>query len=78
MGLTKLPTLTFWWISQLGMLPGTIVFVLAGASAPSLKEIAERGLASLLDWRLVGALALLGILPLVIRWVLRRRLPASH
>lgn len=72
MGLTPLPTWTFWWISQLGMLPGTIVYVLAGASAPSLKHIADRGIASLLDWKLAGALVLLGLLPLVLRWVLRR------
>src|SRR5204863_7676397 len=45
MGLTRLPTLTFWWVSQLGMLPGTIVYVLAGASAPSLTQIADHGLA---------------------------------
>jgi uncharacterized membrane protein YdjX (TVP38/TMEM64 family) len=73
MGLTRLPTHTFWWVSQLGMLPGTIVFVLAGASAPSVKEISDRGISSLLDWRLVAALVLLGMLPLVIRWALRRK-----
>jgi len=79
MGLTRLRTRTFWWVSQLGMLPGTMVFVLAGASAPSLKEVATRGISSLLDWRLVGALALLGMLPLVIRWALRsRRIRADH
>jgi len=80
MGLTKLPARTFWWVSQLGMLPGTIVFVLAGASAPSLKAIADKGLGSLLDWRLAAALALLGVLPLVIRWMARAagwRLPAT-
>ena len=72
MGLTPLRTPTFWWVSQLGMLPGTIVYVLAGASVPSLKQIEERGMASLLDWKLAAALVLLGLLPLVLRWVLRR------
>lgn len=71
MGLTKLRAGTFWWVSQVGMLPGTVVFVLAGASAPSLQQIADRGIASLLDWRLVAALALLGATPLLIRWTLR-------
>jgi uncharacterized membrane protein YdjX (TVP38/TMEM64 family) len=70
MGLTKLPTRTFWWVSQLGMLPGTCVFVLAGASAPSLKEIAERGLASILDWKLIAALVLLGVVPLALKKLL--------
>lgn len=30
MGLTRIKTRTFFWVSQLGMLPGTIVFVNAG------------------------------------------------
>src|SRR5262245_2423425 len=28
MGLTRLPIRTFWWVSQVGMLPGTVVYVL--------------------------------------------------
>ncbi len=59
MGLTRMRVRTYWWVSQLGMLPATIVFVLAGASAPSLKTVAAKGLASLLDWRLAAALILL-------------------
>lgn len=31
MGLTKMPLLTFYWVSQLGMLAGTLVFVNAGS-----------------------------------------------
>ena len=54
------------------MLPGTIVFVLAGASAPRLKTMAERGLGSILDWRLFAALVLLGVLPLAIKWAAGR------
>jgi uncharacterized membrane protein YdjX (TVP38/TMEM64 family) len=68
MGLTKIRVGTYWWVSQLGMLPGTIVFVFAGASAPSLKTVANRGLASLLDGRLITALVLLAVLPLAIKW----------
>jgi len=70
MGLTKLPARTFWWVSQVGMLPGTIVFVLAGSSVKRLSEIQERGLSSILDWRLATALVLLGVLPLAIKRVL--------
>ena len=69
-GLTKLRTTTFWWVSQLGMLPGTIVFVLAGSSVKSLREIEQRGLSSLLDWKLITALILLGIVPLAIKKLL--------
>jgi uncharacterized membrane protein YdjX (TVP38/TMEM64 family) len=77
MGLTRIRVWTFWWVSQLGMLPGTIVFVFAGSSVPSLKTVAERGLGSVVDWRLFAALALLSLAPLVIKriigWADRRR-----
>ncbi|MEX2173614.1 MAG: TVP38/TMEM64 family protein [Pirellulaceae bacterium] len=76
MGLTRIRTRTFWWVSQLGMLPGTCVFVLAGASAPSLTKVAESGLSSLLDWKLIAALVLLGIVPLAIKKLLSR--PYAH
>lgn len=72
MGLTRIRVWTFWWVSQLGMLPATVVFVLAGASAPSLKTVADRGLSSVLDWRLATALALLGVLPLAVKWAMGR------
>jgi uncharacterized membrane protein YdjX (TVP38/TMEM64 family) len=72
MGLTTIRTRTFWWVSQLGMLPGTCVFILAGATAPSLKTIADEGIASILDWKLIAALMLLGALPLAIKWMVSR------
>ncbi|MFN7888018.1 MAG: TVP38/TMEM64 family protein, partial [Betaproteobacteria bacterium] len=37
MGLTKLRTLTFYWVSQLGMLAGTAVFVYAGTQLGQFK-----------------------------------------
>src|SRR5688572_4976568 len=72
MGLTKLRTVTFWWVSQVGMLPGTCLFVLAGANAPTLKKVAADGLSSILDWPLIAALILLGVLPLALKWLLQR------
>jgi len=76
MGLTPIGAVTFWWVSQLGMLPGTLVYVYAGSSAPSLQALAEEGIRSVFSrgqWvRLLVALALLGLFPLVIRWTLRR------
>lgn len=77
MGLTRLRTSTFWWVSQLGMLPATVVFVLAGSSVGSLREVQERGLSSLLDWRLGLALTLLGVLPLATRKVLSLARPRA-
>jgi uncharacterized membrane protein YdjX (TVP38/TMEM64 family) len=39
MGLTSIGVGTFWWVSQVGMLPGTAIYVYAGASIPDLQQI---------------------------------------
>lgn len=60
MGLTTLRTWTFYWVSQLGMLAGTAVYVNAGtqlADIRSLQDVASPGL--------LGALVLLGVFPLL-------------
>jgi uncharacterized membrane protein YdjX (TVP38/TMEM64 family) len=77
MGLTLLPTRTFWWVSQLGMLPGTMVYVYAGSRVPSLGQLAEQGISSILTPSQLGqlafAFALLGAFPLIIKHLLGRR-----
>jgi len=70
MGLTRIRVITFWWISQLGMLPGTIAYVYAGSTVPSLQELAEEGVGKVLSWQLLLAFAILGVLPLVIKRVM--------
>lgn len=60
MGLTPIKTLTYYWVSQLGMLAGTIVFVYAGTQLGQFK----------LSWQLALALVLLGIFPLVAKKIL--------
>ena len=60
MGLTPIRTRTFYWVSQLGMLAGTIVYVNAGtqiAGIDSLKGILSPGL--------LISFAALGVFPLV-------------
>jgi hypothetical protein len=60
MGLTPLRTATFYWVSQVGMLAGTVVYVYAGtqlAGISSLKGILSPGL--------LGAFVLLGIFPFI-------------
>ena len=66
MGLTKMPVRTYWWVSQLGMLPGTCVYVFMG-SRFSLTVIAEKGAAGFFRWDVFLALALLGLFPLVVK-----------
>ena len=65
MGLTRLPARTFWWVSQLGMLPGTLVYVNAGRELGQLDS-----LAGILSPGLLGAFILLGIFPLIARRLL--------
>ena len=67
MGLTKIRAVTFWWVSQLGMLPGTAAYVYAGSTVPSLKQLAEGGVGKVVSWQLLLAFAILGLLPLMIK-----------
>ncbi|MFM2093024.1 MAG: family inner membrane protein YdjZ [Planctomycetota bacterium] len=71
MGLTGMRLRTFWLVSQLGMLPGTIVYLLAGSSVASLAELARLGPQSLLTPRLIVALTLLGLFPFVVKQLAR-------
>ncbi|MCH7727544.1 MAG: VTT domain-containing protein [Planctomycetes bacterium] len=72
MGLTKLRIRTFWWVSQLGMLPGTCIYVYAGSRFPQGDELADKGMASILKPEIIIAFVLLGVFPLVIRRLVTR------
>jgi len=60
MGLTKMKALTFWWVSQIGMLAGTIVYVNAGTQLAKIDSPM-----GILSPGLIGSFVLLGIFPLV-------------
>lgn len=64
MGLTTIRALTFWWVSQLGMLPGAAAYVYAGSTVPSLQTLADKGLLQIVSWQLLLAFTILGLLPL--------------
>jgi pyruvate/2-oxoglutarate dehydrogenase complex dihydrolipoamide dehydrogenase (E3) component/uncharacterized membrane protein YdjX (TVP38/TMEM64 family) len=64
MGLTRLKTWTFVWVSQLGMLIGTIVYVNAGTQLARLDS--TKGL---LSPALIGSLLLLALLPFFLKGV---------
>jgi uncharacterized membrane protein YdjX (TVP38/TMEM64 family) len=72
MGLTPIRTWTFWWVSQLGMLPATSIYVWTGANLPSLERLAQDGAAGLVDWKLLAALAALGLFPWIVGAIVRR------
>jgi pyruvate/2-oxoglutarate dehydrogenase complex dihydrolipoamide dehydrogenase (E3) component/uncharacterized membrane protein YdjX (TVP38/TMEM64 family) len=62
MGLTKIRAFTFYWVSQLGMLALTTVYVNAGTELANLHSLS--GIASP---ALLGSLALAGIAPLLLK-----------
>ncbi len=65
MGLTKMSLFTFFWVSQIGMLAGTIVFVNAG------KELAKiDSLSGILSPKLLLSFVLLGIFPIAVKKIL--------
>ena len=60
MGLTAMRAVTFYWVSQLGMLAGTLVFVNAGTQLAQITS-----LAGILSPGLVASFVLLGVFPLI-------------
>lgn len=78
MGLTPLPARTFWWVSQLGMLPGTAVYVYAGSNVPDLTTLADKGVGGILSPQLMVAFVLLGVMPLFLRKLVTWLRPAAR
>ncbi|GAB6067332.1 bifunctional TVP38/TMEM64 family protein/FAD-dependent oxidoreductase [Methylothermus subterraneus] len=60
LGLTSMPVRTFYWVSQIGMLPGTIVYVNAGTQLAKIDS-----LPAILSPGILGSFALLGLFPLL-------------
>ncbi len=65
MGITSLPTRTFFWVSQLGMLAGTIVYVNAGTQLAQLES-----LKGILSPAILFSFVLLGLFPLIAKKVI--------
>ncbi len=77
MGLTSIRVRDFWWVSQLGMLPGTIAYCWAGSQLPSLTALRDGGLSAVVSPQLLLAFGLLGVLPLILKRVVHRLRPHS-
>lgn len=76
MGLTPMKTRSFYWVSQIGMLAGTLVFVNAGTQLAQLHS-----LSGILSPGLLLSFVLLGVFPMIakkfIAWLKRRRVYAK-
>jgi pyruvate/2-oxoglutarate dehydrogenase complex dihydrolipoamide dehydrogenase (E3) component/uncharacterized membrane protein YdjX (TVP38/TMEM64 family) len=67
MGLMPIKVRTYYWVSQLGMLAGTFVFVNAGASLGAIDELSTAGI---LTPKVLLSFALLAVFPFIARYVL--------
>ena len=67
MGLTRMPASRFYWVSQLGMLPGTLVYVNAGTQLGQLEA-----LSGILSVDIIGAFVLLALFPWLARGLMNR------
>jgi dihydrolipoamide dehydrogenase len=65
MGLTSIRTMTYFFVSQIGMLPGTFVYVNAGTQLAKIDS-----LNGILSPEILFSFSLIGILPLLSKWVL--------
>jgi pyruvate/2-oxoglutarate dehydrogenase complex dihydrolipoamide dehydrogenase (E3) component/uncharacterized membrane protein YdjX (TVP38/TMEM64 family) len=65
MGLTKMKTLTFYWVSQVGMFAGTLVYVIAGTELAKINS-----LSGILSPSLIATFVALGVFPLAARKVI--------
>jgi uncharacterized membrane protein YdjX (TVP38/TMEM64 family) len=66
-GVTALPPIVFYGVSQIGMLPATIVYVSAGTQLESVRSASD-----ILSPLMIGSLLLLAVLPVAARAVTRR------
>jgi len=67
MGITSIKTLTYYWVSQVGMLMGTIVFVNAGTQLVEINTLSD-----IVSADLLLSFALLGLFPLIAKFILNR------
>ncbi|CAA9527836.1 MAG: COG0398: uncharacterized membrane protein / Mercuric ion reductase [uncultured Sphingomonadaceae bacterium] len=65
MGLTTMKLATFYIVSQIGMLAGTLVFVNAGTQLARIESTGD-----ILSPALIGSFVLLGLFPLLAKWIL--------
>ncbi|MCB1800203.1 MAG: FAD-dependent oxidoreductase [Gammaproteobacteria bacterium] len=76
MGLTPIRTWTFYWVSQLGMLAGTIVYVNAGTQLAQIDS-----LGGILSPGIIGSFVLLALFPFIAKrvlgWIKARKVYAA-
>jgi uncharacterized membrane protein YdjX (TVP38/TMEM64 family) len=67
MGLTPIATARFYLVSQLGMLPGTAVYLNAGTQLAQIDS-----LSGIVSPTVLASFALLGLFPVIAKWVMAK------
>jgi len=67
MGLTPISTARFYLVSQIGMLPGTAVYLNAGTQLAQIES-----LSGIVSPSVLASFALLGLFPIVAKWVMAK------
>jgi uncharacterized membrane protein YdjX (TVP38/TMEM64 family) len=70
MGLTPLSTARFYLVSQLGMLPGTMVYLNAGTQLANIDS-----LSGIVSPSVLASFVLLGLFPVITKWVMAKLRP---
>ena len=65
MALTRIKTWTYAWVSQVGMLPGTLVYVNAGTQIGRIEDVGD-----IASPQLIGSFVLLGVFPLLTKKII--------
>lgn len=65
MGLTPISTWRYYWVSQLGMLPGTAVYLNAGTQLAEISNLGE-----IVSLPVLASFVLLGVFPIVVKWIM--------
>lgn len=73
MGLTPISTTKYYFVSQLGMLPGTIVFLNAGTQLANIDS-----LAGIVSPSVLASFVLLGLFPVVAKWIMNKIRPSDQ
>lgn len=66
MGLTQIRTIIYFFISQVGMLLGTIVYINAGVQLSSITNVED-----IFGFKIIVSFSLLGLLPLMAKFILK-------
>ena len=73
MGLTSIPAVTFYWVSQIGMLPGTVLYVNAGSQLGSVEHLSD-----IMSLKVFGSFVLIGVFPLAMKKLMGRAKSADN